>query len=451
MESSTEELGLYIAYGAIITMAVVPIYAGSLGSLKGMKRPANAAKAKKSDNPLDDSEDEDESVSESLSSGDAYMFPIIGSCVLFSMYLAFRYLDKEYINYVLTAYFSIMGCAAVTKTFLMITRKLAPMELLKPVAKYKVTLSKRSKSKYKKEEKSGMPDFNFDSCTDLSHISFTVIHGFLMVASILLTAYYSYTKNWIASNIFGLSFSINAIQLLSLDSFKTGIILLSGLFVYDIFWVFYTPVMVSVATNFDAPIKLLWPRDIIAFLSSSENARFTMLGLGDIVIPGIFVALCVRFDRHLSWQRNPVGAFRSTRFAKPYFTANLIAYVLGLSLTMVVMHCFKAAQPALLYLSPACIISVLLTAAVRGELKELFAYTTEEEKDEDKKKQKSKNVVIEQEVVEEEEEEPLNKGSIEIEEIELEEIELEEEEEEEEKPNNSGNKKNSSKKRKNKK
>lgn len=28
----------------------------------------------------------------------------------------------------------------------------------------------------------------------------------------------------------------------------------------DIFWVFATPVMVSVAKNFDAPIKLLFPR-----------------------------------------------------------------------------------------------------------------------------------------------------------------------------------------------
>ncbi|XP_021318294.1 uncharacterized protein LOC8086487 isoform X2 [Sorghum bicolor] len=32
-----------------------------------------------------------------------------------------------------------------------------------------------------------------------------------------------------------------------------------GLFVYNIFWVFFTPVMVSVAKYFDAPIKLLFP------------------------------------------------------------------------------------------------------------------------------------------------------------------------------------------------
>ncbi|OBZ82969.1 Minor histocompatibility antigen H13 [Choanephora cucurbitarum] len=434
----SEELGLYIAYGTIITMAVLPIYSGSLASIKGMKRPANAAKAKKSDNPLDDSDDEDESVLESLTSGDAYMFPVIGSCVLFGMYLAFRYLDKEYINYILTIYFSVMGCAAVTKSSLMVAKKVVPQFVLKHVAKYKITLSKRSKN--------------------ISHISFTVIHGLLMLASVGLTVYYSYTKNWIASNIFGLSFSVNAIQLLSLDSFKTGIILLSGLFFYDIFWVFYTPVMVSVATNFDAPIKLLWPRNIIQFVldKTAENARFTMLGLGDIVIPGIFVALCFRFDRHMSWKRNPVGQFRSLDFPKPYFTANMIAYVLGLVVTMVVMHFFKAAQPALLYLSPACILAALGTAAARGELKEFFAYTTEEDEDKDKKKkevEKYTQRAVEQIFVEEGEiEEPVEEGSIEIEEIELDE---EEEGEiiEEPQAKSTGSKKNNtqSKKRKNKK
>ncbi|PWZ46288.1 Rho GTPase-activating protein 7 [Zea mays] len=41
-----------------------------------------------------------------------------------------------------------------------------------------------------------------------------------------------------------------------------------------------TPVMVSVAKSFDAPIKLLFP--------TADDARpFSMLGLGDIVIPGI--------------------------------------------------------------------------------------------------------------------------------------------------------------------
>lgn len=72
-----------------------------------------------------------------------------------------------------------------------------------------------------------------------------------------------------------------------------------------------------------------------------------MLGLGDIVIPGIFVSLALRYDYH----RHTNSTNQSSKaFAKPYFYAALFAYVSGLITTMTVMHTFKAAQPALLYL-----------------------------------------------------------------------------------------------------
>ena len=38
------------------------------------------------------------------------------------------------------------------------------------------------------------------------------------------------------------------------------------------------------------------------------------------------------------------------------------------------MHTFKAAQPALLYLSPACILSTLITGSLRGELGQVFEF-----------------------------------------------------------------------------
>lgn len=43
--------------------------------------------------------------------------------------------------------------------------------------------------------------------------------------------------------------------MLLLNNMSIGCILLGGLFVYDIFWVFYTDVMVTVAKSFEAPIK----------------------------------------------------------------------------------------------------------------------------------------------------------------------------------------------------
>src|SRR3546814_15622042 len=47
---------------------------------------------------------------------------------------------------------------------------------------------------------------------------------------------------------------------LSLGSYSTAAVLLIGLFAYDIFWVFGTDVMVSVAKSFDAPAKILFPQ-----------------------------------------------------------------------------------------------------------------------------------------------------------------------------------------------
>jgi minor histocompatibility antigen H13 len=102
--------------------------------------------------------------------------------------------------------------------------------------------------------------------------------------------------------------------------------------------------MVKVATTLDVPIKLLWPKSLVL-----DTARgFTMLGLGDIVVPGMFVALALRYDQARASTSGKHQEGRS--FAKPYFHAALMAYVAGLTTTMGVMHVWRAAQPALLYL-----------------------------------------------------------------------------------------------------
>ncbi|KAJ1881075.1 hypothetical protein LPJ66_011390, partial [Kickxella alabastrina] len=161
-------------------------------------------------------------------------------------------------------------------------------------------------------------------------------------------------------------------------------------------------VMVSVAKNFDAPIKVVFPKEL---LPTDGVLKMTMLGLGDIVVPGIFVALCLRFDRHqylakLGYLKDkPLpaalkGLHRGFGFPTPYFNSCMAAYVAGLVTTITVMHTFKAAQPALLYLSPACILSVVVTGLARGEISQVFAYAEEasdKKKDELNKKKKEED------------------------------------------------------------
>merc|ERR1711907_15292 len=46
---------------------------------------------------------------ETMTTKDAYMFPVVGSCVLFGMFLVFKFFAKEYINMLLHAYFCFLG------------------------------------------------------------------------------------------------------------------------------------------------------------------------------------------------------------------------------------------------------------------------------------------------------------------------------------------------------
>ena len=73
---------------------------------------------------------------------------------------------------------------------------------------------------------------------------------------------------------------IKFIKGLCLPNLKVGFILLWGLFFYDVFCVYGTDVMVTVAKNINAPIKILFPIDLL-----SVPPKLSLLGLGDIVIP----------------------------------------------------------------------------------------------------------------------------------------------------------------------
>jgi len=116
--------------------------------------------------------------------------------------------------------------------------------------------------------------------------------------------------------------------------------------------VFATPVMVTVAKGIDAPIKILASK---TNPFTSKPTEFAMLGLGDIVVPGLVVALCLRFDLSRYAKANPsIDVTARSSFPKPYFYCAIASYIIGLATTMTVMHWSQHAQPALLYLSPAC-------------------------------------------------------------------------------------------------
>lgn len=284
--------------------------------------------------------------SESMTKKDAMKFPLVGSCVLFSLYLAFKFLPKETINAILSAYFVFLGMLAIVAS---LEPQLTPL--------FPAWWSER-------ELKIRIPAIPVVLKEGLG-FSFTPLELLTSIPASAFCVWYYRRKHWFANNVLGLAFSIQGIEHLSLGAVQNGVILLCGLFFYDIFWVFGTPVMVHVAKNFDAPIKLLFPR--ADALAVDGKAQFSMLGLGDIVIPGIFVALLLRYDA--------VRHFKQAR----YFHSAFAGYTAGLVATIVVMNVFQAAQPALLYIVPGVLGFVFIHAAMRGEVRELFFWHEKEE------------------------------------------------------------------------
>ncbi|XP_069035497.1 minor histocompatibility antigen H13 isoform X3 [Lepisosteus oculatus] len=332
---STPE-GTALAYGSLVFMALLPIFFGALRSVSCAKSkvPPENDWANEFRNSSD--------MPETITSRDAARFPIIASCTLFGLYIFFKIFSQEYINLLLSMYFFVLGILALSHTISPFMNKIFPANF--PNKQYQLLFTQGSG-----ENKEEIVNYEFDT-KDLVCLCFSSVVG----------VWYVLKKHWIANNLFGLAFALNGVELLHLNNVSTGCILLGGLFVYDVFWVFGTNVMVTVAKSFEAPIKLVFPQDLLE--KGLEASNFAMLGLGDIVIPGIFIALLLRFD---------VSLKKNTR---TYFYTSFFAYIFGLGLTIFVMHTFKHAQPALLYLVPACIGFPVVVALLKGELTEMFRY-----------------------------------------------------------------------------
>ncbi|KAI0298504.1 peptidase A22B, signal peptide peptidase [Russula brevipes] len=298
----------------------------------------------------EDGEDDDDELFPHLTAEEVWLFPILGSVMLVGLFLIIKYLGKEWINWLMSCYFALAGLYSVPRSLISLTKfALGARRWGKFASRHVKIMSRPTK------------DIAFSYRTPSI---FLVPLG--VIPSLLYIFYYGAKKPILLTNILALSFGHDAMSILKVDSFRTGSILLSGLFFYDVWWVFGTKVMVSVATSLDLPMKILWPKSATF---SMENGTM-MLGLGDIVIPGTFVSLALRYDHFRHSRAQPEAG----TFTKPYFAASLVAYVAGLAATMAVMHHFRAAQPALLYLSPACIVSFVITAWRRGELIEAWRW-----------------------------------------------------------------------------
>lgn len=241
--------------------------------------------------------------------------------------------------------------------------------------------------------------------------SFTRIQGLLLLLCASIVAAWLVSGHWILNNLLGISICIAFVSHVRLPNIKVCAMLLVCLFVYDIFWVFFSErffganVMVSVATQqasnpvhtvanslslpglqmitkkLELPVKIVFPRNLLGGILPENNAAdFMMLALGDMAIPAMLMALVLCFDHRKS--RDTVDPFdiRNSKGHK-YIWYALPGYAIGLVFALAAGVLTHSPQPALLYLVPSTLGPIIFISWVRKELTELWEGTMPNQND----------------------------------------------------------------------
>lgn len=252
---------------------------------------------------------------------------------------------------------------------------------------------------------------------------------------------------WVTQDIMGACMCITFLGLIQLNNIQVAAILLIVAFVYDIFFVFVTPllfhgksVMITVATSggppeMDAMYCEKYPTDsgcrggdplpmllTVPRLFDYEGGA-SMLGLGDIVLPGLLLSFAARLDaakclvkiaKGEDGDANETadGVFRRSSALSSsswmcclcswityyccggssdddgtpytawytllvgdggyYFVPLIIAYAVGLLMANAAVYLMQMGQPALLYLVPCTLGTMAYLGWKRGELRALW-------------------------------------------------------------------------------
>jgi hypothetical protein len=206
--------------------------------------------------------------------------------------------------------------------------------------------------------------------------------------------------SFVLQDFFGMTVCCLFLRELRVSSLRTASIAFLAFVAYDIFMVFLTPhifgssVMAEVVTAGSTqavPNQAMFNQACYCRLNPGDTAVCgpeetmpillrlphlndwrggdSMLGLGDIVIPGLLLSYALRTDYTLL--RGPNA--RAAKGRVGYWLVALVGYFLGLGIRIMAVAQMKMDQPTLLYLVPFTLGPICALAYARGELLALWA------------------------------------------------------------------------------
>lgn len=253
-------------------------------------------------------------------------YPFYSALTLVSVNLLFEYFGAQTINFVLMFYFGLTGTNSIWFLLRTFTNVKSKQLFMYPASKSMIT----------------------EFVLPPKPVPFCVFDILLYTVGLCINVVYYLTRNNIANNIIAFSIAFYAILSIRVEKFTSAAPFLWSLLIYDVFFVYTTDVMSSVASEIQGPVKF----------QISINGGLSILGLGDLVIPGIFISLCSRFDSFL---------YKLLGKRTPYWKVGMVGYSIALFFTDFICQMTQSGQPALLFITPAVTIPILVMAFLRKE------------------------------------------------------------------------------------
>jgi minor histocompatibility antigen H13 len=217
--------------------------------------------------------------------------PVMASLALFGSYILIKYFPDFNLQTLLDVYFFLLASFATIGAFTGPLRSVAEKMQLQHTFDVKVPkfLGAVDSEEHPIES---LPLYSSDVVVSALGLTLAVVD--------LL----SHHGNFTVSNTIACLIAADILQLIGISSFRVAGILLVGMLVYDVTWVFASPaaigenVMLKVATSTDVmngPTRLIFPK-IPGSMGEASSFPFALLGLGDIAIPGLLCCLALRYD-----------------------------------------------------------------------------------------------------------------------------------------------------------
>ncbi|KAI9906129.1 hypothetical protein PsorP6_014277 [Peronosclerospora sorghi] len=207
--------------------------------------------------------------------------------------------------------------------------------------------------------------------------------GLLPTSALALVWYVHRRTYWILQDVMGMCLCVAFLRTVAVPNLRVATLLLSLACVYDVFFVFVSPlvfgssVMEDVATGGPAaytkrgypgvdycerypayaPCIDPDPLPMLLVLPRVYNwiGGVCLLGLGDVIVPGLLLAFTLRYDDAQGGRTH-------------YFRLMALGYASGLAMANVAVAVSNMGQPALLYLVPSTLGALLVLSKRNGDL-----------------------------------------------------------------------------------